>query len=57
MTESFIYQKGLYLEKRGLKVSMKRSKTDTRMFSDINSQDTSGKKWKKTAKWKDPWRY
>ena len=31
------------------------SKTDTRMFSDIQEEDPKGKKWKKTDKWKDPW--
>ncbi|MGM5482949.1 MAG: hypothetical protein ACQESF_05780 [Nanobdellota archaeon] len=34
---------------------MKRSKTDKRMFLDIqNPDDTEDKKWKKTDKWR-PW--
>jgi hypothetical protein len=38
---------------------MKRSKTDTRLFSDIIVPETTNtdnsKKWKKTEKWRDPW--
>jgi hypothetical protein len=36
---------------------MKRSKTDTRMFADITVPSTKeDKKWKKTDKWRDPWK-
>ncbi|MFP4403137.1 MAG: hypothetical protein ACOC3X_03490 [Nanoarchaeota archaeon] len=38
---------------------MKRSKTDTRLFSDIIipeiAKKDNSKKWKKTDKWRDPW--
>ncbi len=32
---------------------MKRSKTDTRLFQDIEGVTSEGKKWKKTAKWRE----
>lgn len=36
---------------------MKRSKTDNRLFVDITQPiEKEEKKWKKTDKWKDPWR-
>ena len=36
-------------------MSLKRSKTDTRMFVDIYAPKDKSKKWKKTDKYKENW--